>query len=183
MQVLSHQSECCAAPEWADFFFNPSIVVWLKWVTTGTSADNNNFYLFKTLPRFLLHLQTLLKGRRPCRWVFSKGIKWGPSKETFKFPPGSVIFAALPSLPDIGKAFRSSGLNVALAVDSQAHKESYIYGVNGTLHPPHNSCLLHLVDWDCRPAPLHTAPRWKIQGSFCCIFSTTIPGTSSDTPM
>lgn len=184
MQVLNHQFECNAAPEWAQlFFFKCSIVVGLKWVTNGTSVDNNNFYLFKMLPRFPLHPQILLKGWRPCHWVFSKGIKRGPSKETFKFPPCSVIFAALPSLPDFGKVFRSSGLNVALAVDSQAHKESYIYGINDTLHPPHNSCLLHLVDWGCRPAPIHAAPRWKSQGSFWCIFSITIPGTSSDTPM
>lgn len=67
------------------------------------------------------------------------------------------------------RSFCSSGLNVASAVDSQTHKGSYIYRINDTLHPPHNSCLLHLADWDCRPAPIRRAPWLNSWGSFMCV--------------
>lgn len=38
----------------------------------------------------------------------------------------------------------SSGLNVAWVGDSQTHEGRYIYRINSTLHPQHNSCLLTL---------------------------------------
>lgn len=55
-----------------------------------------------------------------------------------------------PCLPHAGKALAQSGLNVAWVGDSQTHEGSYIYWINDTLCPPHNSCLLHLADWDWR---------------------------------
>lgn len=125
-----------------------------NWYKSRQQWDLFGASLSATSPNIVVRFGALV-----C-WVFSKGIKKsekkkpqknrGPSKGTFKFPPCSVIFAALPGLPDVGEASRSSGLNVAVVVDSQAHKESYIYRINDTLHPPHDSCLLHLVDWDCR---------------------------------
>lgn len=109
-----------------------------------------------------------------------------PQREHLNFHPALsfLIFFFLqlcPVLPDVGKASSSSGLNVASAVDSQAHKESYIYGINDTLHPPHNSCLLHLVDWDCRHS--HSTTTGESRQLLVAFSLCPIPGTSGDTPM
>lgn len=77
------------------------------------------------------------------------------------------------------RSFCSSGLNVASAVDSQTHKGSYIYRINDTLHPPQNSCLLHLADWECRPAPTRRAPLGQL---YVC-FASPMPEINNDTPM
>lgn len=49
------------------------------------------------------------------------------------------------SLPDVGEAVARTALDVVWVGDSQTHGRSYIYWINDTLHPPHNSCLLHLA--------------------------------------
>lgn len=121
-----------------------------------------------TSPNIVVRLAPLLLG------LPTKGIKRGPLKGNIWISTQLCLFFFFffqfcPVLPDIGKASLSSGLNVASAVDSQAHKESYIYGINDTLHPPHNSCLLHLVDWDCRHSHSTTTGKWK--QFFGCNFS------------
>lgn len=103
--------------------------------------------------------------------VYSKE-KLDPSKGTFKFSPHSVesfTFFFSAKFTRHWQSCCSSGLNVAWVGDSQTDEGSYIYRINDALHRPHNSCLLHLANWDCRPIPLCRAP-WLNSWAALCVF-------------
>lgn len=101
--------------------------------------------------------------------VYSKE-KWDPSKETLKFSPCSVeSFAFFANFTRHWRSCCSSGLNVAWVGDSQTDEGRYIYRINDALHRPHNSCLLHLANWDWRPIPICRAP-WLNSWAALCVF-------------
>lgn len=123
---------------------------WTKRATTGTWTDDNSFYLFKLLLHFpftfenrVVSFATLLLGS------FQRAGGGGKSEVTQEkhsnVPPSLCCpsFTVSPSLTRRRHSAHLARMSAPERVILKTHEGSYIYGINDTLRPPHNSCLLH----------------------------------------